>query len=138
MNYRPFDNSRRDWQILHDICYGCGSENVKKSHAYIRTAQWQGGKHFFCDIFEDGAAFFAGSRGQDHIRVVDLAVLLTRQHQGLGTQIMMFEIAKARSWGIRKMTLRTAMNEHGRNFWASLGGKITGRRGEDWEMELRF
>ena len=138
MNCRPFDSTQSDWQILHDICYDCGSENVKKSDAYIRTAQWQGKGRFFCDIFEDGVAFFAGSKGRGHIRVIDLAIHLGSQHKGLGTQIMLYEIAKSKRWGIRKMTLRTAMHEHGRDFWASLGGKIVGRRGEDWEMEIKF
>ena len=138
MNYRQFDNSQHDWQILHDICYGCGSENVKKSYAYLRTAQWQGGKRFFCDIFENDKAFFAGNMGRDHIRISDLAVVHGEQRLGLGTQIMLYEIVKARYWGLRKMTLRTAINEAGKRFWASLGGKIVGRSGEDWEMELRF
>ena len=138
MNCRVFDNSKRDRQILCDICYGCGSMSIKKSFSYIRTIQLYGGKSFFCDIFGEDIAFFAGYKGREHIRVFDLAIMLSEQRKGIGTQIMLYEIFKAKKQNIRKMTLRTAINEQGQKFWMSLGGKIIGRSGDDWEMEIKF
>lgn len=138
MKVRAFNNSQQDWHIIHDICYNCGSKNVKKSFAYIRTAHLRYGKRFFCDIFDESTAFFVGYIGSKHIRIIDLAIISSEQRKWLGTQIMLYEISKARKQNIHKMTLRTAINEQGQKFWASLGGQFIGRSGDDWEMEIKF
>jgi len=132
-----FKGSPDEYKVIHDICYGCGSESIKKTYPYIRAAAWQGGKKFFLDVF-GGKAFFAAIRSKSHIRLIGIAVMSDIQQKGLGRRIMLYEMKKARFFDIAEITLRTSKTENGVAFWKSMGAVITGEKGEDWEMRLRF
>ena len=137
MKVQKFKGDPADYKVVHDICYGCGSESIKKTYPYIRAAAWQGGRKFFLDIF-DGKAFFAGIRSKNHVRLIAIAVMQDFQQGGVGKRIMFHEMKKARVFGLSEITLRTSKTEKGILFWKAMGATITGEKGEDWEMRLRF
>ena len=134
---RKFTGSKEDWQIVHDICYGCKSESVKNTYNYIRAAQYYGGKKFVLDIFDDHA-FFCGIRNTKHLRVICIAVKEEAQRNGIGRKILLYEMKKAAVAAIHEITLRTSQKEEGVRFWLAQGAIFTGRQGEDWVMRIRF
>ena len=135
MKVRKFTGSKQDWQLLHDICYGCGSESVKNTYPYIRAAQYYGGSKFICDIFDE-TGFFCGIRNATHVRVIAIAVLEHRK--GFGRRMLRYEMKKAAAAGIHEITLRTSQKEEGVRFWLAAGAKFTGRKDTDWVMQIRF
>lgn len=136
MKCRNFRNG--DENIIKDICLNCGDENIKKEYSYFGVAKYRAGQKFFCHIFGDNEAFFAGIKNKSHFRILFLVLKQLVQGQGLGTKILSYEAACARKLGIRNFTFRTNMNGKAQFFWRSLGAKIIGRTNNDWEMILKI
>ncbi len=137
MKVRKFAGTKEDWQLLHDICYGCGSDSVKNTYPYIRAAQYYSGSKFICDIFDE-AGFFCGIRNATHVRVIAIAAMTEGQRKGFGRRMLHYEMKKASAAGIHELTLRTSQKEQGVRFWLAAGAKFTGRKDTDWVMKIRF
>jgi len=137
MKRRAFNSSKEDWKLVHDICYGCGSDSIKDTYNYIRAAQYYGGDKFILDIFDE-SAFFCGIRNRTHVRCIAIAVMSSAHRKGAGRKILMYEMKKASAAGIHQITLRTSRKEDGVRFWLAAGAKFTGRHGEDWVMRIQF
>ena len=137
MKRRKHNYSGGDWQLIKAICQGCGSKTIKQTFGYLQRLAYFDKSKLIFDIFDDGA-FFAGTRNKNHVRVIAIAVLQSNQRGGMGKAIMYHEMRKARAWGISEITLRTSKKEHGIHFWKAMGAVITGEKGEDWEMRLKF
>lgn len=137
MSFRTVTDYEKDRQLIKEICYSCGSRSVKESFAYLRRARYQGGQRFFCDIFDE-VGCFTGVIAKDHIRMIVIAVIQTEQKNGIGRKIIKAEKLKALVRGIHRITFRTAQDETAVKFHMKLGARIIGKKGKDWEMELRF
>ena len=138
MKITGFTDRPETWKLLHDICYDCGSNSLKKTNAYLRLAAFYGGKDkFYCDILED-YAFFAAIRNKTHVRLIGIAVRKEYQGNGIGLALLKYEIAKICSFGLHEMTFRTSVAENAINWWKNVGAHKVRREQGDWVMSLKF
>lgn len=129
---RPF----YDEELFKAISRNSGSESASRDAAYIRTARHWGGNKFISEAIGD-FAFFIGTAGKKHFRLIEIAVRKDQQHKGYGTLMMKRIIRLCRKRKLEKITLRTSRNETAVDFYRRFGGEITGINGDDYEMEIR-
>ena len=77
-----------DVKALENICRKSGSDRVKKSSAFLRTAFWYSRekRNFIAETIDD-IAFYAGTFCKSHFTLVDCAVVKERHGEGIGTII---------------------------------------------------
>lgn len=133
MKFQACDDMKR----LEEICKNSGSPRVKKSAAFLRTAQWQGKEkgNFIAETIYD-FAFYAGTFCKAHFNLVDCAVVQEKHGQGIGTILVSRMKQKCLERNIRVIRLRTAIDETAVDFWQKQGAKIVGYKGEDYVMEI--
>ena len=125
-----------DAKIFREIARHCGTPSLLKETEYIRTAKFYAPKKFVSEMIGD-YAFFAGTIGKNHFRLIEIAVRKEKQGQGLGKLMMRRIITICRKNHLEKITLRTNRNEHAVDFYRKYGGTITAINGNDYEMEIR-
>lgn len=137
MKVRKHTYSDEDWQLIKTICQNCGSKTIKQTFGYLQRLAYFDKSKLLFRIFDE-TAFFAGTLNKNHIRVIAIAVSQNGQRKGMGRAIMYRVMKRARMHGISEITLRTSKTEQGLYFWRALGAVITGEKGADWEMKLKF
>ncbi len=137
MKCRRFDGSEKDKELIHNICFNCGSTVMKRTFGYIERMMYFDSKKCVFDIFDE-SAFFFGVRGKKHLRCIGIAVMKSQQRQGIGRNILYHEMRKAKLHELNRMTLRTAKDETGIEFWLKMGATIVERKDTYWEMILNF
>jgi GNAT superfamily N-acetyltransferase len=126
----------KEREAIKKVFYGCGSRNVKKSYAYLRTLEWLGKEKLIVATVEDYACVVL-YRGVKSMRVIDLAILPEQQRKGLGSSMMQWVVTKARNEGKERITLRTDPEEGAFPFLTKMGFVPVRPNGEtDVEMEL--
>lgn len=133
MKFNPCD----DLKTLEGICRKSGSERVKKSAAFLRTAKWysQGKGTFFAETVDD-IAFYAGTFCRSHFNLVEFAVVKEHQLKGIGGAMANRMKQKCRMRGVNSIRLRTAIGETAVDFWQKQGAKIVGCKDDDFIMEI--
>lgn len=136
----PFRSvTNADERNIHDICYGCGSDSMKRTHAYLRRAVNLAETSGVPIVYEtNGDAFYLATVARDHLRLIALAVIENAQGNGVGSAAVRRLKQIAVSIGKHRITLRTSMRERGKDFWLKQRARIVGVKGEDFEMELVF
>jgi hypothetical protein len=86
----------------------------------------------------DGKSFYLATVAKDHLRLIALAVMLDTQRNGVGSSAVQRLKLIALGMGKRRITLRTSVVEHGKDFWLKQRARITGVKGGDFEMEIAF
>lgn len=118
------------------ICRNCGDKTMSASAAYFRKALYvsQPGKFWF-GIFGD-KGFYYGNVGNNHFRLVALAVALEFQGEGYGFMILCRLIQRCEEQGLREITFRTHKCGKALNWWRKQGAEVVGVKGDDYEMRL--
>lgn len=124
-----------DLPVFKAIAKESGSAILEKETGYLDRAKFFGGKQFVSEMLGD-FAFYAGTIGKKHFRLIEIAVKQSEQGKGYGRLMMFRIIALCRKRGLNKITLRTNRTENAVNFYKRFGGEITGIKGEDYEMEI--
>ena len=125
-----------DANLVEEICKGCASNNVKKSYAFLRVANYHSGDKFICEIIDD-CCFFAGIVCKSHFRLIEIAVKEEAQQKGYGTALLLRMKKLCREKDLTKITFRTAKDETAVKFFKKKGGVIVGEKGNDYEMEMK-
>lgn len=124
-----------DVKAVEDIARNCGARSVKGSIQYLRLPFYRGGNSFICEVF-DGVAFFAGTMCKKHFRLYEMAVKTEVQKKGYG-KIMVIRMKQlCKKKGAEKITLRTSKEETAIEFYKKVGGRITGEKDNDYEVEI--
>ena len=125
-----------DEKTVERIARNCDSKSVRDGVAFLRKSAFETPEKFYCEIIDE-VCFFAGYVGKESFRLYEIAVENEYKGRGYG-RIMMFRLRKLCSKkGISKITLRTSKDENAVSFYRKFGGKITGQKKNDWEMELK-
>ena len=125
-----------DAKTVERIARNCDSKSVKDGVAFLRRINIFEPERFYCEVIDD-VGFFAGLICKDHFRLYEIAVENEYKGKGYG-KIMLLRVKKI-CWehGLTRITLRTSKEENAVNFYRKFGGKITGQKKNDWEMELK-
>lgn len=128
-----------DMKKLEDICRKSGSNRVKQSAAFLRTAQWYGKEknNFIAETIDD-IAFYAGTFCKSHFNLVDCAVEQQKHGQGYGRVLFSRMKQKCLERNIRLIRLRTSIDETAVDFWQKMGAEIVGLKGDDYVMEIHL
>ena len=137
MKVRRFSGTPEDWNLVHDICFNCGSETLKKELGFIQKMWYFHAESCIFDIFED-KAFYFGYVCKKHTRNLGIAVLQEYQNSGIASEITFFEKQKAVKLGIHKMTFKTKKSENTVGFHKKMGAKVTAEDSEHYIMEMNF
>lgn len=137
MQVRRFKNVPEDWKLIHYICHNCNSKVLKRTYGYLQRILFFSPTTFFCDFFDE-TAFFAGTKAKTHAHCIAIAVAEEYQRQGLGRQIVYYEMDELRYIGLDTLTLRSNKAENGLFFWLKMGAKILGEVKGDWKLQLKF
>lgn len=132
-------------RAVKEICYNCGSKTAKKSYSFFKRMEYlTGGKSLekvLCSVwYLDGvpAAFFYANKSRSHVRLIEIAVKKDLQGKGIGRKILFRLLSLMKEHGIDTLTFRTPINEQAQFFWLKMGARITGMKGDDYEMELKI
>lgn len=132
-------------RAVKDICYNCGSKTAKKSYSFFKRMEYlTGGKALekvLCSVwYLDGvpAAFFYANKSRSHVRLIEIAVKKDLQGKGIGRKILFRLLSLMKEHGMDTLTFRTPINEQAQFFWLKMGARITGMKGDDYEMELKI
>jgi ribosomal protein S18 acetylase RimI-like enzyme len=132
-----------DDQKVKDICYNCGSKVSKQSYNYFRRMHYVTGGKVCSKVWskeeEQGGgavAFYYASRCRDHVRLIEIAVREEYQGQGWGRKALLDLLSRMKAEGLYKLTFRTPIDERAADFWLHVGARITGLKGNDYEMEI--
>ena len=129
--------SEYDDKLVKEICYNCGSKTAKQSYNFFRRMNYvTGGKVWS----KDGkpVAFYYASRCKDHVRLIEIAVRIEYQGQGIGRKLLFRLLRQMKENSIETLTFRTPINENAHSFWLKMGAKIIDVKGKDYEMELKI
>lgn len=130
MKWLPYDDA-----TFKQICYHCGSPVSKAAYNYFRTAFHYSGEKVWAERLGDSAFYFA-TRGQNHVRLIEIAVREECQGHGLGREVLFRLLSRMKKCGLHKLTFRTPIVEEAANFWLHVGARIVGLKGDDYEMEI--
>lgn len=125
-----------DLKAFNSIASDCGSEILAKETGYLDRARFFAKDKFVSEMLGD-FAFYAGTIGKNHFRLIEIAVRGGVQGKGYGRLMMNRIIQICRKHGLQKITLRTNRHEKAVNFYKRYGGRITGIKGDDYEMEIQ-
>ena len=132
-------------RAVKDICYNCGSKTAKKSYSFLKRMEYlTGGKSLeevLCSVwYLDGvpAAFFYANKSRSHVRLIEIAVKKDLQGKGIGRKILFRLLSLMKEHRMDTLTFRTPINEQAQFFWLKMGARITGMKGDDYEMELKI
>ena len=125
-----------DLDLFKSIARDCGSPALAKETGYLDRARFFAKDKFIAEAISD-FAFYAGTIGKKHFRLIEIVVRKDQQHKGYGTLMMKRIIRLCRKRKLEKITLRTSRNETAVDFYRRFGGEITGINGDDYEMEIR-
>lgn len=132
-------------RAVKEICYNCGSKTAKKSYSFFKRMEYlTDGKSLekvLCSVwYLDGvpAAFFYANKSRSHVRLIEIAVKKDLQGKGIGRKILFRLLSLMKEHGIDTLTFRTPINEQAQFFWLKMGARITGMKGDDYEMELKI
>lgn len=124
-------------EAIKDIVKNCGSKNVKSTYSYLDVINYHSKDKFRCEII-DNSAFFAGLIAKEHFRLIETAVKEDSQRKGYGSLLIMRMKKLCKENNLNRITLRTSMEETAVNFFKKKGAVITGKKGNDYEMEIKL
>ena len=125
-----------DEPIIKEICADCSSDNVRRAYAYIRFATFHQ-KDVLCEVLDD-VAFYVCYFGKKHCRLVELACKESHHRQGYGSAALKRIVEACKQRDIQTITFRCSSEEGFAWFYIAHGAQIVGKKGEDYEMELRL
>lgn len=120
MTWIRIDKAAHTDKRVRAICYGCGSRAMKHTWSYLRVSD-KFCKRVISEITEDGSAFYYASISKAHARLIGIAVMGTKQQQGLGKKTLFRLLLQLKAIGVYKLTLRTSSTRR-RNSFGSLSG----------------
>lgn len=123
MTWIRVDKTAHTDKRVRAICYGCGSLAMKHTWSYLRVSD-KFCKRVISEITEDGSAFYYASISKAHARLIGIAVMETKQRQGLGKKTLFRLLSQLKAIGVYKLTLRTSSHEEAQYFWLSVGGGV--------------
>ena len=126
---------RFDIKAIKEIAKASGSPTLPQETGYLERAKFYAGRKFRCEMYGD-ICFYAGTIGKKHFRLIEIAVRQEEQGKGYGRRMMKRLIFMCRKNGIEKITLRANRSESAVDFYKRFGGRITGIKGDDYEMEI--
>lgn len=132
VNLRPF----YDEKLFKEIAQQSSAPSLIKDAAYIRTARFYYKSGFISYAIGD-EAFFAGAIGKGYFRLFIIAVRKRSQGKGYGRMMMHRIIHLCKRHRAKKITFRVNRYEDAVNFYKRYGGKVTGIKGDDYEMEIQ-
>lgn len=124
MTWIRVDKTAHTDKRVRAICYGCGSLAMKHTWSYLRVSD-KFCKRVISEITEDGSAFYYASISKAHARLIGIAVMETKQRQGLGKKTLFRLLSQLKAIGVYKLTLRTSSHEETQYFWLSVGGVLS-------------
>lgn len=124
-----------DKETIKKIVKNCGSKNVKNTYSYLDVINYRSKEKFYCEILDD-VAFFAGTIGKKHFRLIECAVDSENQKKGYGKLLIYRIKSLCKNCNLNKITLRTSKEENAVYFFLKMGGNIIGEKDNDYEMEL--
>lgn len=133
--------SEYDDKLVKEICYNCGSKTAKQSYNFFRRMNYVTGGKVWSKVWsKDGkpVAFYYASRCKDHVRLIEIAVRIEYQGQGIGRKLLFRLLRQMKENSIETLTFRTPINENAHSFWLKMGAKIIDVKGKDYEMELKI
>lgn len=125
-----------DLKVLTAIAKASGSTALIQESRYLRRAKFYAKGKFWCEILGD-IAFYAGTIGKSHFRLIEIAVRKEYQGRGYGRRMMWRIFGLCRKRGLSKITLRTSREESAVDFYKKFGGIIVGQKDGDYEMEIK-
>lgn len=135
-NEKDFDDN-----LVKDICYNCNSKTAKQSYNFFKRMNYVTGGKVWSKVWsKDGkpVAFYYASRCKDHVRLIEIAVRIEYQGQGIGRKLLFRLLRQMKENSIETLTFRTPINENAHSFWLKMGAKIIDVKGKDYEMELKI
>jgi len=128
-------------QLVHDICYGCGSAMSKRMYAYIRTARWYAKKSksiSFVGYVFGYVGFYCGLLMARDFRLIAFAVLEEHQGKGIGKAMLEHLKAMAAGHGAQRIVFKTESGSAAFAWWIKRGACPVRAVGGEVEMEVRL
>lgn len=113
-----------------------GDKTLYRDANYLRAeAHWNKDK-LFMEKTTGGEGAYAVTLRKTYCRLLYIVVNPTARGRGIGKAMMRRLIKVCRARGLRKITLRCNKENGIAEFYKQFGGKITGAKDGDWEMEI--
>lgn len=125
-------------KLIHDICYNCGSVSVKNAYPYFRRMLYNSPDTFWCEVLDDGKAFYIANKAKQHVRLIAIAVKQDYQGKRFGEEALFRLLSRVTQAGLDTLTFRTSQHESAQYFWLKQGAKIMDVKGEDYEMQIKI